>query len=310
MRNSDGIPMKTALLRALVCVAALAAAAPAAGQEIEPDSAEDDYVQGNFLFLAHHEAGHMIMDQVLDLDLRSDRRAAEEAADEIATWLMLPDPDEPDQDEEIVAAIMGWLQSANEAGEATGENPHYPSDDDRADRIACLLYGGNPDLYAEIAEALWEEGSADVCIADHESLLESFESWFGHALIPPAEPSKASVRYEYQEPDSADADLYYAFQYVSENQMLEDFAQDIVEFIRLPRDIGIVAQSCGEGDAQFKYSPETQVITVCYEAVDWFIKRAALGPEAFGPSDGGAAVFDDGNIGSGGGRVKKKPVRR
>jgi hypothetical protein len=290
---------------------ALALAFEARAQAIEPGSAEDNYVQGNFLFLAYHEAGHLIMDQVMDLDQSGDRRSAEETADDIATWMMLPDPDEPEQDEQVVAAVLGWLQSANEAGDATGENPHYPSDDDRASRIACLLYGGNPNLYADIADAFWEKGSADVCVDEHQSLQEDFEEWFGDALIPPAEPSAASVRYEYQEPDGADAGVFYAYQYLSENEMLEDFAEDIVEFIRLPNDVGIVAQSCGEGVAEFRYSPDARLIIVCYEAVDWFIKRAALGPEAFGPSaGGGAGAADDGSLGSGGGRVKKKPVKR
>lgn len=303
--------MKTARMTgAALAAAMLALSAAANAQQIEPGSTEDDYVQGNFLFLAYHEAGHLIMDQVMEVDQRQDRLAVEEAADDIAAWMMLPDPDEPEQDEQVIAAVLGWLQSANESAGGVGENPHYPSDDDRADRIACLLYGGNPELYAEIAEALWEEGSADVCVGEHESLHEDFEEWFGDVLIPPAEQSEASVQYEYHEPDQSDADLYYAYEYVSSNEMLEDFAQDIVEFVRLPQNVGIVAQSCGEGQAEFKYSPETRMITVCYEAVDWFIKRAALGPEAFGPSESAGGSSDDGNLGSGGGRVKKKPVKR
>lgn len=289
---------------------ALWAISTAEAQPIEPDSPEDFYVQGNFLFLAYHEAGHLLIDQVLEHDQRSDRFAAESAADDIATLLMLPDPDEPDQDEEITAAILGWLQSANEAGDATGQNPHYPSDDERADRIACLLYGGNPDLYAEIAEALWEEGSADVCVEEHEKLQSEFVELFGDALIPPAEQSEASVEYEYVEPDGADANLLYAHQYAIDNQLLEDFAQDIIEFVRLPQNAAIVAQSCGEGQAQFLYSPEERKITVCYEAVDWFIRRASLGPEAFSASGEPGDVDSGEALGSGGGRVKKKPVRR
>jgi hypothetical protein len=293
-----------------LAAAALAAASAANAQSIEPDSAEDYYVQGNFLFLAYHEAGHLLIDQALGFEQRGDRRAAEEAADDIATWLLLPDPDEPDQDEEIIAAIAGWLQSANESGAATGGNPHYPSDDDRADRIACLLYGGDPELYAELAEALWEEGSADVCVAEHETLQTEFEELFGEALIPPAEPSEASVSYEYVEPDAADVNLSYAYRYAADNELLEEFAQDIVDFVRLPEDISIVAQSCGEGQAQFLYSPDERKITICYEAIDWFFQRALLGPEAFAAS--GVAGSDDAGdlLGSGGGRVKKKPVKR
>jgi hypothetical protein len=92
---------------------ALALAFGARAQAIEPGSAVDNYVLGNFLFLAYHEAGHLIMDQVMDLDQSGDRRSAEETADDIATWMMLPDPDEPEQDEQVVAAVLGWLQSAN-----------------------------------------------------------------------------------------------------------------------------------------------------------------------------------------------------
>jgi hypothetical protein len=90
--------------------------------------------------------------------------------------------------------------------------------------------------------------------------------------------------------------------------MLEDFAQDIVEFIRLPNDVGIVAQSCGEGVAEFRYSPNARLIIVCCEAVDWFIKRAALGPEAFGPSAGGGAGAATAPFGRR--QVSSQPCRR
>jgi hypothetical protein len=298
-----------------LCLPAVAAAtamiSTAGALQIEPDTAEDRYVQGNLLFLAYHEAGHLILDQVFDADQRADRRAAEEIADDIATWLLLPDPDEPDQDEELFAAIMGWIQSASEAG-ATTENPHYPSDENRASRIACLLYGGNPELYADLAEALWEDGSESVCVEEHESLQNDLEEWLGDAFLGPDEQSDAAVNYEYREPDGADPDIQYAYEYVMGAETLEDFAQDIVDFVRLPQDIAIVADVCGEGQAEFKYSAEALTITVCYEAVDWFIKRAALGPDALGPSAAasGSGGGGGGDLGSGGNRVKKKPVRR
>lgn len=299
------------LTRALpAAAAAMAMACGAGAQEIAPDSEEDNYVQGNLLFLAYHEAGHLILDKVFEADQQSDRRAAEEIADDIATWLLLPDADEPDQDEELIAAIMGWLQSAGEAGSAISESPHYPSDEDRASRIACLLYGGNPELYADLAEALWEEGSADVCVEEHAGLQKDLEEWLGDAFLEEGEQSEASVNYEYREPESDDPALQYAYQYVAGAELLEDFAQDIVDFVRLPQDVSIVAESCGAGQAEFKYSAQAGVITVCYEAVDWFIKRASLDYDGAG-DDGAASASGEGEqLGSGGNRVKKKPVRR
>lgn len=290
--------------------AAMAMLGGAVAQEIAPDSEEDNYVQGNLLFLAYHEAGHLILDQVFEADQRSDRRAAEEIADDLATWLLLPDADEPDQDEELFAAIMGWLQSADEAGEGIAESPHYPSDEDRASRIACLLYGGNPELYADLAEALWEEGSADVCVEEHAGLQKDLEEWLGDAFLEEDEQTEASVNYEYREPDSDDPALQYAYQYVAGAELLEDFAQDIVDFVRLPQDISIVAESCGAGQAEFRYSEQSRLITVCYEAVDWFIKRASLDYDGAGDEGAASASGEGDQLGSGGNRVKKKPVRR
>jgi hypothetical protein len=294
-------------LAAVALASMLATSARSA--EIEPGSPEDNYVQGNFLFLAYHEAGHMLMDQALELDQQSDRRIAEEAADDIATWLMLPDPDEPDQDEEILAAIDGWLQSANETAGGVGDNPHYPSDDERASRIACLVYGSNPELYESLAEGSDEE-TTEACIDEHEALNAEFEEWFGEHLIPPAEPSEAAIHYEYESAGDSE-DLIAAQDYIETNEMLENFAEDIVQFVRLPRDVSIVAKSCGEGQAEFRYSTKDREIAVCYEAVEWFMKRALLGPEAF--SSGGESGSLEGPpsaLGSGGGRVKKKPVKK
>jgi Zn-dependent peptidase ImmA (M78 family) len=105
-------------------------------QSFDPqDEEQSRYVDGNLLFLTYHEVGHMILDQVYDADQQADRRASEEAADDIATWLMLPDPDEPEQDEEIWAAMEGWLRSAD-LQQGVGKSPHYPDDDERAARHA------------------------------------------------------------------------------------------------------------------------------------------------------------------------------
>ncbi len=303
--------MKCVLTRSLPAAAAAVAMLCGAGaQEIAPDSEEDYYVQGNLLFLAYHEAGHLILDQVFEADQRSDRRAAEEIADDIATWLLLPDADEPDQDEELIAAIMGWLQSADEAGEGVTESPHYPSDEDRASRIACLLYGGNPQLYADLAEALWEEGSADICVEEHAGLQKDLEEWLGDAFLEEGEQSEASVNYEYREPDSDDPAIQYAYKYAAATELLEDFAQDVVDFVRLPQDVSVVAESCGAGQAEFKYSEQARTITVCYEAVDWFIKRASLEYNGSGDEGAASAAGEGEQLGSGGNRVKKKPVRR
>ncbi len=296
---------------ALAALALAACAPPASSQAMfDPSDADHDgFVQGNILFLAYHEAGHLILDQILNVDQRGNRLTSEIYADDIATWLMLPDPDEPDQDEEILAAMEGWLQSADasDAG-SPAQSPHYPDDDARAERIACLVYGSNPGLYGELRQLFPEALAATDCPAEVEAVHADFEAWFGEDLIPPAEPGAAmQVRYE-----PASAALGQARSYLMESAILDDIAEDLSQFVSLPNDVSVVARSCGAGAAEFRYNPAARQITACYEAVDWLMdhasaelaERAPL-PEANAPAE---ASGDD--MGSGGARVTRRPRPR
>jgi len=293
------------LVHALALAACLALAPnPGWAQGFDAANGEQDaYVQGNLLFLMSHEAGHLILDQILNVDQAQDRFAAEQTADDIATWLILPDPDEPEQDEEIWAAMQGWLRSANAAQEPS-QNPHYPDDAERASRIACYLYGSNPDLYPELAEAFSVAISSVDCQEEYEALHADLEDWFGDQLIPPAAPDGGAIRMRY---DAAPVELEAARAYLLETRLLEDAAEDISQFVRLPEDVTLVAQSCGGGAAEFRYSTSRREITACYEAVDWFIRDANDEIQERGTAAANAGAGDD--FGSGGARVTRRPRR-
>jgi hypothetical protein len=263
------------------------------------DEEQSRYVDGNLLFLTYHEVGHMILDQVYDADQQADRRASEEAADDIATWLMLPDPDEPDQDEEIQAAMQGWFRSAK-LQQGVAKSPHYPDDAERAARIACYLYGSNPSKYPEIAKAFSVSIGSVNCVEETAALHEDLEDWFGDALIPPAEAG-AQIKINYV---PAPANLTAAEAYLRQSEVLESAAEDIAQFIHLPNDVSIVAQSCGAGANEFRYSPSARRITACYEAVDWLM-RDASGEEQAVNAQANEANGDD--MGSGGARVQRRP---
>lgn len=265
------------------------------------DAGQSAYVDGNLFFLTYHEVGHMILDQVLDAEQLSDRLASEETADDIATWLMLPDPDEPEQDEEISAAIEGWRRSAD-LQQGVGQNPHYPDDATRAARIACYLHGSNPELYVDLAETFSVSIASVDCAEEVAVLHADLEDWFGEHLIPPASPEGAiHVHYE-----AAGAELGAARRYLMESGVLEDAAEDISQFVRLPTDVAMVARSCGRGEAEFRYSPSERRITACYEAVDWLMRDAA--DEQQDVAEAGAEQGDE--MGSGGARVRRRPRPR
>jgi hypothetical protein len=291
-------------IAALFLAAGLASAPiEVSAQGFDPsDEGQSAYVDGNLFFLTYHEVGHMILDQVLDVDQQGDRLASEEAADDIATWLMLPDPDESEQDEEIWAAIEGWSRSA-ELQQGVSQNPHYPDDATRAARIACYVYGSNPRLYSELAEAFSTSINSVDCEEEVQVLQADLEDWFGDHLIPPASADSGAIHVEY-EPSGAALDTARA--YLMESGVLEDAAEDISQFVRLPNDVTLVARSCGRGAAEFRYSPSARRITACYEAVDWLMRDAA--DEQQDVSQASAESGDQ--MGSGGARVPRRPRPR
>ena len=263
------------------------------------DHEQRAYVEGNLFFLGYHEVGHMILDQVLDIDQQSDRLSSEEVADDIATWLMLPDADEPEQDEYITAAIEGWSRSAG-LDEGISQSPHYPDDATRAARIACYLYGSNPNLYPELAELFSNSIASVDCGEEVEALHEDLISWLGDHFVEPGTPPGERIQVTYEQ---AGPGLQAARAFLMQSGVLEDAAEDISQFVRLPNEVELVAASCGAGAAEFRYSPSARRITACYEAVDWLMKDAS-GEE----HDLAVAAAERGDeMGSGGARVPRRP---
>jgi hypothetical protein len=298
----------------LASVLAFSAEAAVAQSVFDPNDADHvAYVEGNYLFLGYHEAGHMILN-LLRADQAIERPMLEGVADGIAVWLMLPDPDEPEQDTDILAAIVGWEESAFQ-GDETGvaANPHYPDDGERAENIACLLVGANPDTYARLMDEYPDSTDEADCRQKFEELDDGFASLFGNQILRPGSTSGSRVRVDYMPTPANAAYLQPAQEFMETGKLLEDLADDISEFVALPDGVSIVGRSCGRGAAEFRYSASRRQITACYEAVDWFMRN--LPPELGGtgapaPVAGGAepdttTTPEGDDLGSGGSRVTR-----
>lgn len=286
-------------LAALAPVAA-AQTTPAASAFDPSDPRQKGYVDGNLIFLAYHEVGHLMLDTAL-VDQAADRRSSEEAADDVAIYIMLPDEDEPDQAREILYAIQGWKRSAA-SGDGVSISPHYPDDADRAARIACYLYGSNPDRFARLGKIFPNSIDSVDCEAEFTALTEDLDAWFGEALVKKGEKQGALPEVRYEDAPPA---LQAAKAYLESTELLEDVAKDIAQFINLPEDVLLVGQSCGRGSAEFRYSPGARIITACYEAVDWLMRDA--NDEEQVVAGGGEDRAVDGALGSGGSRVTQRP---
>jgi len=297
------------------CLMAVALAATAPGAQAQQafnprDPVHNAYVEGNIYFLAYHEAGHLIADMIGQEDQQADRYEAEQDADDIAVYLLMPDPEETDQDDDIIAAVRGWIRSADSQDDGgIDANPDYPDDIDRAARIACLVLGSNPSVYGEFEYAFDGAITRDVCVGEFNNLNASFEERFGDALVTEEKPAHSAIKVFFEDPSAA-AGQREAAAYLHRSGILDDVAKDISEFVRLPDQVNLIARSCGPGPAQFLYNPTTHVISACYEAVLWFMDNL---PEELGGGPVERATGDQArsanssDVGSGGARVQRRP---
>lgn len=238
--------------------------------DYEPD---DAYVLGNVMFFAYHEAGHML---VSELGLRSalapDMFPPEVAEDGLATLLMMADPDEREEGDEwddfreamIEATAEGWEDAAWISGDRPPAGRH-PPDSRRAQNIYCLLVGSDPAYYADLEPLV---DSAEDCEADYEAHATAWAELLEPSLLEEGDqPSTLTVSYGDYPPH-----LARAYEYLWESDVLQDVADDIREYVRLPNPVRLRAASCN-GRADATWSARDREMVVCYELVQWFIDQ-------------------------------------
>ena len=93
-------------LVALVAAILICLASPVDARQLSAEEREeaDLFVLGNTVFILYHELGHALIDQ-LGLPVLG---REEDAADNLASIMMIPEQADPMMDELIIAAADGW----------------------------------------------------------------------------------------------------------------------------------------------------------------------------------------------------------
>lgn len=241
------------------------------------DDETQAFVRGFVRFLAYHEAGHMLMGQIAEMNkdpdwTNSDR---EDYADRFAMILLAPDAEDPDGVAEIIDAAAGWLQVDSSI---IRNEPHAPAEV-RATEIVCLLYGSNPDSFAGFSEAVPQGRD---CVADYQAIKndidEVFRDWSGE--------TGQSITVYYAPPTDATRDAY---NFLRESGVVEDLKSDIEYDFYLTHRTTIQAMSCqGKAKSDTFYTDRVRgatpdqdhfVITLCYEMIGERLKYGMRGFE-------------------------------
>jgi hypothetical protein len=218
------------------------------------------FALGNVLFILYHEIGHALISQYQLPVLGRE----EDAVDQFAALLLVPQEGEPDQDASILTdAIAGWFLSSarTSLAEIAWWGEHGP-DQQRAYQIACLLYGSSPGAYDALADeiALPPE-RRERCPQDFQSVEQSWGVLLADHVLAEGDtpPHRVSVSYAPAGAYQAEHDL------LRESELLETVANDLSTAFRLPGPIAMVARACGEPNAF--WDPQASQIIVCYELI-------------------------------------------
>lgn len=252
------------------------AASRSGPRELTAEEADEllTFVNGNVLFFLYHEIGHALVHR-LEIPVLG---REEDAVDSLAAWLMVPDEMDPAAAQLLQAAGDGHALSAWYAEDDDEDDlafwDEHSHDLQRFASIYCLLYGSNPEAYADLAD--------EVEMPDYERercpwTYQQVESGWLAVLSGHLRSQDGARR-----PGSSGGRILVSFgeprpplhpgvrRLVEEPGLVQAAAEGLASLLVLPDDIPVKFMNCGEANAF--YDPQTGEVQMCYELVDWFVE--------------------------------------
>ena len=230
----------------------------------EDISAAVDFAIHDATFTLYHEIGHMLVGELGIPVLGKE----EDAADALATIMLLTDDEDEDSYNALVDASDGWYFNAvKSTGSGVEDFSYYDEhslDIQRAYAMVCLMVGKDPEAFSQTAEAYeLDQDRVDGCAYTYEQAYSSWTYLLEPHVVTEAPGADITVTYD----DGGDyADFAAVLQ---DRQVLERAAALVTSRYVLPGPVSLRATLCGEANAY--YSPSESEITYCYElAADMF----------------------------------------
>lgn len=233
-----------------------------------------------------HEFGHALIGE-----LQVPSTGPEEDAVDIFSALRVVEPTMyPSGDEAIdligrevaVYSVLPWyyggMLNADSGQELPWQDEHT-GDLRRFRNTFCVIYGGNPGLYGDVAQQVGlEERTLGRCeeefnrqnrawrtiLAPHTRL----SAWHPDGQLTADAPG-ASISVTFEEPTTPTS----RFLVDTFGDGLRGFADDLAKTYALPRDLTVTYRNCGELNAW--YSPTEGSITMCYDLIDYLVQMIA-----------------------------------
>jgi hypothetical protein len=221
-----------------------------------------EFVTGNVLFVLGHETGHALVSE-MDLWVLGKE---EDAADALATLVAIKMTNSF-ADRVVVNAARGWFlsdQRDRKEGVPTVFYDEHGMDLQRAYSIVCLLVGGQPDKFRDLAnEVKIPEERQATCRDDFNNAAWSWEQALKPHKRKPEDP-KTKIEVNYGSP----GEFATLAELGRKLQILEAVATWLSEDFVWKKPITLEMQQCGDPGA--RWEQKTKKIIVCYEIIREF----------------------------------------
>ncbi|SMQ62373.1 Putative metallopeptidase [Devosia lucknowensis] len=252
----------TALIAALfLSIVAL----PAQAQDLSGLSKQERadtlrFAVNNGLFTLYHEVAHLLIDK-LGLPVLGKE---EDAADNIATWILL-NKNTPDANQTLEDAVDGWVLTGQHYGdyfEGLDYVSGYSPDRHRAMQIACLMIGADGSAFRSVARAYnIPQERQQSCFYDFEMMNQTLDG----LLADTGTGTRVDVTYH-----DGGTRLRLAERVLRGSGIFDSVAEEVRKGYRLDGRVKFTAKRCGESNAF--YDTNTTEVIFCYELMEEFLQ--------------------------------------
>jgi hypothetical protein len=277
--------MNAARRWSLLLLAAFAAAIGSARAAPEPqpayrtqglDERTLTFILGNVQFLLAHELGHLVIGEFQVPVLGPEEYAADYIAATALIRTQRRDPERNARYRDYLLAAADAQRLAWEKGTSLGVPvPYWDShalNIQRFYQFVCLLYGADPDTYAELPARIdLPAGRAAGCTAEFQQADRAINWLIATFGRKPGAGEGAPIEIRYEQPPSVVAtEVAQAMRRV---RLIETSTERVTELFALPRPMAVVVRRCGRAEAAWQ--PERGELVVCYELFDTFFRLSA-----------------------------------
>lgn len=259
-------------LKALFVAAVLAfPAAPAQADALsglsKPQRAEAlRFSINNSLFTLYHEVAHLLIDKMRLPVLGRE----EDAADNIATWMLLGQKT-PQANLTLQDAAKGWMLSGLRYDEPFNDDDYaagYSPDRHRSMQIVCLMVGADGAAFRRFANSYaMPPDRQHNCHFDYELVDRSLSG----LMRKTGSGTQVDVKYH-----DGGRRLRMAERVFRQSGIFDTVAEEVRKGYRLDGRVTFTAQRCGEPNAF--YDPATTEIIFCYELMQDFMELYVAQP--------------------------------